>query len=88
MPMIGDTLYLPEIEINAINKYEPQTFGGGGGDSDFSHSHTGQLINVATRTYILSTYPPLFPKMLRIKRRALQRIFSRCPNLLQKALLQ
>ncbi|MCU1775969.1 S-type pyocin domain-containing protein [Pseudomonas sp. 14P_5.3_Bac1] len=59
MPMIGDTLYLPEIEINAINKYEPQTFGGGGGDSDFSHSHTGQLINVATRTYILSTYPPI-----------------------------
>lgn len=63
MPMIGDTLYLPEIEINAINKYEPQTFGGGGGDSDFSHSHTGQLINVATRTYVLSTYPPhYFPK--------------------------
>jgi len=59
MPMIGDTLYLPEIKINDINKYEPQTFGGGGGDSDFSHSHTGQLINVATRTYILSTYPPI-----------------------------
>jgi hypothetical protein len=57
--MIGDTLYLPEIKINDINKYEPQTFGGGGGDSDFSHSHTGQLINVATRTYILSTYPPI-----------------------------
>ena len=63
MPMIGDTLYLPEIKINDINKYEPQTFGGEGGDSDFSHSHTGQLINVATRTYILSTYPPhYFPK--------------------------
>jgi len=57
--MIGDTLYLPEIKINDINKYEPQTFGGEGGDSDFSHSHTGQLINVATRTYILSTYPPI-----------------------------
>lgn len=42
--------------------YEPQTFGGGGGDSDFSHSHTGQLINVATRTYILSTYPPIISK--------------------------
>lgn len=55
----GDTIHLPEIEINAINKYEPQTFGGGGGDSDFSHSHTGQLINVATRTYVLNTYPPI-----------------------------
>lgn len=42
--------------------YEPQTLGGGGGDSDFSHSHTGQLINVATRTYILSTYPPIISK--------------------------
>lgn len=61
----GETLYLPEIEINVINKYEPQKFGGGGGDSDFSHSHTGQLINVATRTYILNTYPPIIAKNVR-----------------------
>ncbi|AZF53443.1 hypothetical protein C4J85_2959 [Pseudomonas sp. R4-34-07] len=61
----GDTIYLPEIEINVINKYEPQTFGGGGLDSDFSHSHTGQLINVATRTYILNTYPPLISQNVR-----------------------
>lgn len=51
----GDTIYLPEIEINAINKYEPQTFGGGGGDSDFSFSPAGQL-NIAT---IINTYPPI-----------------------------
>lgn len=55
----GDTIYLPPIVINDINKYEPQIFGGDGGDSDFSHSHTGQLINVATRTYVLNTYPPM-----------------------------
>ena len=57
-----DTIYLPPIVINDINKYEPQTFGGGGGDSDFSHSHTGQLINAATRTYVLNTYPPMISK--------------------------
>ncbi|AZF09856.1 pyocin protein [Pseudomonas sp. R2-37-08W] len=52
----GDTIYLPEIEVNVINRYEPQTFGGGGGDSsDFSFSPAGQL-NIAT---IINTYPPI-----------------------------
>jgi hypothetical protein len=58
----GDTIYLPPIVISDVNKYEPQTFGGGGGDSDFSHSHTGQLINVATRNYVLNTYPPMIAR--------------------------
>lgn len=60
MPMVGDTLHLPEIEINAINKYEPQTFGGGGGnDSDFSNTPIGQMIDAAKRGYIVKKYPPL-----------------------------
>lgn len=63
----GDTIYLPPIIINDINKYEPQIFGGSGGDSDFSHSHTGQLINVATRTYVLNTYPPMIAQNVKDK---------------------
>ncbi|QGF91729.1 hypothetical protein GH769_00285 [Pseudomonas sp. CFSAN084952] len=55
----GDTICLPEIEINFINKYEPQKFAGDGGDSGFSHSYTGQLINVATHTYVLNTCPAI-----------------------------
>lgn len=80
---------LPSINVGAVN-YEPQVFGSGGrDDSDFSHSHTGQLINVATRTYILNTFPPLsLLRMLRTRRRVLQQVFSLCPRLSHKAFTQ
>ncbi|MFL1542844.1 S-type pyocin domain-containing protein [Pseudomonas sp. O39] len=56
---------LPNIKVGAVN-YEPQVFGSGGGDdSDFAHSRIGQLINVATRTYILNTYPPVIAQNVR-----------------------
>lgn len=59
MPQNGNILYLPEIEVNAINKYEPQIFGGGGGDGSIGNSRLGALINSATRAHIVNKYPSI-----------------------------
>jgi hypothetical protein len=81
-----DTIYLPPIVINDINKYEPQTFGGGGGDSDFSHSHTGQLINAATRTYVLNTYPPMISKNVNYQEASFATNLQSMPETISKSI--
>jgi len=54
MPKIGDTIYLPPIEINAVNDFKPPEFGG---DGSIGNSRLGALISAAARAHILNTFP-------------------------------
>ncbi|WP_257627036.1 S-type pyocin domain-containing protein [Pseudomonas sp. Xaverov 259] len=61
MPMIGDVLYLPEIEVNP---YKKQEYGpnNGGNYEDFGGSTEGRKANLNIRKYISETYGPMVDK--------------------------
>lgn len=61
MPMIGDVLYLPEIEVNP---YKKQEYGpnNGGSYEDFGGSTEGRKANLNIRKYISETYGPMVDK--------------------------